>query len=554
MNKLRKIWSVLSASERYAVSTAAAIFIFAFVLNNILMAWERSIDAPLAGGNYKEGIIGQPTFINPVISGTNDADRDLIRLIFSNVIDLSESANASENGRIWTVRLKENLFWHDGEPLTSDDIIFTINSIQDPDSNSPLFRTWQGVVAERVSSRELRLVTRTPYAFFENNLRELFIIPKHIFADVPPANFKLSDYNLKPLGSGPFQFVNFETRRDGFITHLALKRNEEYIGEMPLIENLILKFYSDEDRIINALNNRQIDGFGGIDPMNLNKIKIRHDLREISMPRYYAVFFNADSNPALNDKNVRLALRQATDKSVLVNNVLDGHGKVSHGPLLADMEGFGKDIYTETEFSIEKAAAILEAGGWLPDEEDEGIRARELKQGIVKLNFVIVVPQIDFLVKTAQILKDDWLKIGARLNVVMLDPRGIVSERIRARDYEMLMFGNILNSVPDLFSFWHSSEKYYPGLNLSLYDSRTADALLESIREDADPERRAGDLNALQSVIYNDAPAIFLYSPDYLYVSVPFLGGFDDSFITTPSHRFDRVEQWHTKSVRLLQF
>lgn len=547
LSNLEKIWSALSASERYAIYGAGAVLAVALMVNNFLIVRESSAEAPLAGGNYREGVIGQPTFINPVIAGTNDADRDLVRLIFSNVNDLAESVNVNENGKIWTIRLKENLVWHDGEPLTTDDVIFTIDSIQDPNSNSPLSRTWQGVVTERVSSRELRLLIKTPYAFFENNLSELFIIPKHIFGDVPPANFRLSDYNLKPIGNGPFKFVNFETRRDGFITEFSLKRNEEYFDERPLIENLIVKFYPDEDRIINAFNGRQIDGFGGLDPSKLNMVKIRHDLHQISMPRYYAVFFNANINPALNDKNVRLALNKATDKKILVENVLNGYGKIVSGPL----PPFN---FQEDEFSLEEAAAILEAGNWLPDEEDDGIRYKQLKASVVKLDFVLITPQIDFLAKTAQTLKDDWAKIGVRLNVALLDPRGIVSDRIQARDYEMLLFGNILNNAPDLFSFWHSSEKYFPGLNLSLYSNKTADALLESIRGNLNSEKRESDLTTLQSLIQNDAPAVFLYSPDYLYVSIPALGGFDEKFITTPAHRLDNIEKWHTKSIRILQF
>lgn len=547
LNNLKKIWSALSASERYMIYSAASILVAALIVNNLLIIRESSVEAPLAGGNYREGVMGQPTFINPVIAGSNDADRDLVRLIFSNVNDLAESVSVNENGKIWTIRLKENLVWHDGEPLTTDDVIFTVNSIQDRDSNSPLFRTWQGVVTERVSLRELRMLIRTPYAFFENNLDELFIIPKHIFNDVPPANFRLSDYNLKPIGSGPFKFVNFETRRDGFITEFALKRNEKYFDEKPLIENLVVKFYSDEDRVINAFNGRQIDGFGGLNPSKLNMVKIRYDLHQISMPRYYAVFFNTNINPALNDKNVRLALNKATDKKTLVENTFNGYGKIVSGPL----PPFN---FEEEEFSIEEAAAILEAGGWLPDKEDGGIRYKQLKDGIIKLDFVLITPQIDFLAKTAQALKYDWEKIGVRLNVLLLDPRGIVTDRIQARDYEMLLFGNILNNIPDLFSFWHSSEKYFPGLNLSLYSNKTADALLESIRGSLNPEKREGDLATLQSLIQNDAPAVFLYSPDYLYISIPALGGFDEKFITTPAHRLNNIEKWHTKSIRVLQF
>jgi peptide/nickel transport system substrate-binding protein len=366
--KFKKIWAAFYPSERYIFIGASLILCFSLILNYFLIASERTAKMPLPGGEYREGIIGQPTFINPLIAAS-DADRDIVSLIFSSVANLAESIKSDEDGKIWTIRLKENLYWHDGEPLTSDDVIFTIESIQDPDSNSPLFKMWQGVIAERVSVRELRLLIRTPYAFFDNNLNDLYIIPKHIFADVPPANFRLSDYNLKPIGSGPFKFKNFEKRRDGFITDFVLERNDGYFAEKPLIETMTLKFYTDENRLISAFNNRQIDGFGGVDPGNIAQIKIRRNLREIQMPRYYAIFFNAGANTALNDKNVRLALRHATDKETMLLNILDKHGTISNGPIPSYMEGYDPAIYPDNEFSLEKANEILEASGWLISED-----------------------------------------------------------------------------------------------------------------------------------------------------------------------------------------
>ncbi|MBI4119400.1 MAG: peptide ABC transporter substrate-binding protein [Parcubacteria group bacterium] len=552
MEKFRKIWAVFTAAEHYTFVGAAIVLIVALTLNFLSALQSRSAQMPIPGGEYREGIVGQPVFVNPIVAGANDADRDLVQLVFSNIKDLAESIKSDAEGRIWTVRLKENLVWQDGEPLTSDDVIYTIETVQDPDANSPLFQAWQGVIPERVSVQELRLLVRMPYAFFENNLEDLLVIPKHIFADVPPANFRLSDYNLRPIGSGPFKFVDYKKRKDGFVTDYMLEANEHYAGDQPLIKNMTLRFYSDTDRLITAFNNRQIDGFGGIDPQKLQQIRLRHDLFEISMPRYYAVFFNGNANASLREKNVRLALLSATDKAAMLKEIFDNRGDVMAGPISPHMDGYDPAAYPEESFSIETARQILESSGWKVG--DDGIRTKSVNKSIIRLEFNLVVPQIDFLVKTAELLKTNWERIGVKLNLIVMNPKDVTAGPIRNRDYEMILFGNILNSVPDLFSFWHSSQRYFPGLNLALYDNKTADALMESVRRKFDSAARAEDLSSLQSLIYQDTPAIFLYSPNYLYVSIPQLYGFNDKFITTPSQRFEDIERWYLKSVRILSF
>jgi len=202
----KKLFLSFTTRERIAfiVSSTATVISF-FVVAGILIA-RATTAVPMAGGQFTEGIVGQPEYINPVIADS-ETDLDLVKLIFSNVPDIADGIQASPDGKTWTVRLKNNLYWQDGQKLTSDDVIFTVQAIQDPDADSPSAQNFAGITVSRVSELEVQFNLASPYAFFDDTLQNLYVIPKHIYADIPPGNWRLSDYNLKPVGSGPYQIV-----------------------------------------------------------------------------------------------------------------------------------------------------------------------------------------------------------------------------------------------------------------------------------------------------------------------------------------------------------
>ncbi len=507
---LKKIISSFTRTERQIFLGAILVLLISALFLTSLTLGNKIEFLPKKGGQFQEGKIGQPIFINPLISA-NEADRDIASLIYSRLLDLSTDYQAEE-GTNYLVKLKQGLLWDDGQPLTSDDILFTIKIIQDPDSRSPLFQTWQGIIVERVSELQVRFIIRNPYVFFPDNLRHLPILPQHIFGKIPAANLKLSDYNLEPVGSGPYKFERFSKRKDGFITQYQLTVNENYSSQKPFIEKFIFKFYENEDDLIRAFNQREIDGFGGLNSEQIKNLSLSRNLRRLVMSNYYGVFFNQNINSNLKDKNIRLALAQAIDQKQIIQRVFNGEA----------MEVNQKIIATSTP----DFAAIKEKN----------------------LGFRLIVPQIDFLMKTAEIIKENWTALNVKLNLIVLNPSDIVNQVIRSRDYEMLLFGINPQNKEDLFSFWHSSQKFYPGLNLAIYGNPQADKLMEEIRQTNDPNERQIKLKALQAIINQDRPAVFLYSPKYLYVSTKDLQGFKEKFLNTPSDRFQNVENWYVKT------
>lgn len=551
MYKLIQLFKSFTKRERLTFFISLAVFAVSATILSITVFYQSTVAAPMEGGAYVEGIVGQPIAINPLIIGDNDTDRDLVALLFGTLFDLSENIKTDEAQKIWTVTLKPELKWSDGEPLTSSDVIFTIGIIQDPDTRSPQFATWQGVIAERISEREVRLILKNPYAFFLDNIKNLRIAPQHIFDNIPPQNFRLSDFNLKPMGSGPYKFVSFKKRSDGFIESYALTVNKYYAAGKPFIRNLAVRFFAEKSEAINAFNAKEIDGLGGVDQSDLINLKIHHRVFSVSRPRYYAIFFNQSLSLPLKEKDVRRALAAAVDKQKLVSDVLGGQGEIAPGPLPPTVTGYDSAIYSNEAFSPDTASSTLEKAGWKIGED--GVRTKTIQKNPIKLEFDLIVPEVKFLAETAKIIQEDWKKIGVNLNPIVLKPSEVTSAAIKPRNYQMLIFGNTLNKNPDSFSFWHSSQRFEPGLNLSLYGNKTVDALLESVRQDLDPAARQANLTKIQTIINDEKPAIFLYSPKYLYVTSKNLGGFTVESVAAPADRFQDISGWYLKTARVFR-
>ncbi len=549
--KIRQILNAFSKKERLTFFGSLALFIIATIYVSANFVRANTIFEPVAGGQYTEGKVGQPVFINPVIAST-DADSDIIELVFASINDLKDGDIDIENsGRVWKLRIKGDISWQDGSPITSDDIIFTIKAIQDPDANSSLFPDWQGVKTERVSSREIKLILSAPYVFFENTLINLRPIPKHIFGDIPFSNIRLSDYNLiDPVGSGPFKFYDLKKRRDGFITDYELVKNESYFNQNPYLDKFTFKFYTSEKDAINAFNGGAINGLGAVSYGNLDEITAPHKTEAVNMPRYYGIFFNQSVNPVLKDISVRKALDLAIDRERIIKDIFKEMAIPLIGPLAPGINGYSDNFFKQqNEFSADKAKDLLEASGWRISSDN----VRENSEKNARLEFSLILPEIPFIIDSAKMIREDWQKIGVKINLDIKPNDEIFSDTIKPRDYEMILFGNIYGKNPDLFSFWHSSQKFHPGLNLALYENKDVDFLINSIRTDFSADNRKEKMLQAQSLIKNGYPAIFLFSPPYIYIQSKSLNGFEEKILPLPSGRLENIENWYTKTERVFK-
>ncbi len=491
------------------------------------------------GGTYIEGIVGQPTTINPVLVSTNEIDKDLSILFFSGLTVLSSKISHDNAGKTWTVNLKPGIKWSDGESITSADVLFTINSIADIDLRSPLMNTWRGVVAEAITDTEIHFTLKTPYVFFEKNLENLRIIPKHIFGTIPAVNMRLSNYNLEPIGSGPYRFVRYEKRKDGFITDYYTEPNPFYANEHALLANLQFKFFTQNEEAHSAFTERTINGLPGIDAVKAKEWSETQNIIDIPAERYYAIFINQALHKALKNNVVRKALTLSIDRAQIVKQIFHQYARPIMNTSINEL--------AEPQ-EIRTAEKILDEDGWVLNEA--GIREKIIDKEKVRLEFDIVVPQIEFLVKTADTIKTMWSRIGVKLNLTHVDAQRIAEEILKTRTYQMVLFGNIIRNREDILPFWHSSERFYPGLNLALYENRAVDDLLEKTRIEFNPEKRALLLTKIYEYIQKDTPAIFLYSPNYLYATNKKILGWSEDTVTTSGDRFKQIEKWHLSTTR----
>ena len=549
---LKKIFAALTKKERitFVLALAGTIVSFAVVMGMVIAQTTKAV--PAAGGAYTEGMLGQPEYINPVIA-SSQADLDLVKMVYSNLSDISDSITPSPDLKTWDVRLKQGLTWQDGQQLTSDDVIFTVQSIQNPDANSPLFQSWQGVTVSRVSELEVQFTLANPYAFFGDTLDNLYILPKHLFADAPPGNWHLSDYNLKPVGSGPYQFVSYDRNSDGFISSYQLAAWNGTIEAHPLIKNFGFDFFNDENALVQSFNNGTIDGFGNVSPEDISQITRPDNMFAWRTSAYYAVFFNQSVNLGLQDPAVREALSAAIDRNGLVAAALGGNGSAAYGPIPQNARGYvAPSDGGPTTSSRDFAASLLDNAGWTITGSST-FRSKVIKKVTVPLVVNLTVPQIDFLAKTASYLRDAWQSIGVQVNILPDASNDIVDNLIPARNYESLLFGNVLGPSSDLYSFWDSSQDFAPGLNLSLYNNPSVDLLIERARRSLTSASTSQYLASAQAAIAADHPAVFLYSPDYMYVTNKNTQGIVTDLLIDPSDRFREIEGWYLDTARVLR-
>lgn len=558
----KKLPFLISPKERYFI---IALFV---LLAASLLTWHFSYQAkyttliPKHGGTYTEGIIGNPQYINPVLAQANDVDQDISELIFSGLMkynsqgklvpDLAQDYRIGEEGKIYEFDLRKNITWHDGKPFTADDVLFTINTIQDPDYRSPLISNWNGVKVEKVDDYTIRFTLDNPYAPFLNNAT-VQIIPKHIWKNVLPAEFLLAEANLKPVGTGPYKFEKFEKSKRGAIKTIHLAGYENYHLGRPYIKSVIFNFYVNEENLISAYNQGKVDGLGFLSAQNQTLLKRSQKLNiySLKLPRYFTVFFNQSQSKALSEKTVRLALNYATNKQEIIDQVLNGQGVAVYSPIPSGVFGHSSEI-KKYEFALEHANNLLEAADWTKNEQT-GIREKVLEQGEdpVPLEINLATTEWPELKNVANIIQQQWLKLGVQVNLKILSIAEIQQEYIRPREYQALLFGEVLGAEPDPFPFWHSSQKRDPGLNLSLYQNKEVDQLLKEARQISDPEQRKQEYEQFQKLVIEDAPVVFLYNPYYLYPVNKKVNGIEIKNIPTPSKRFSGIENWHIKTKRV---
>lgn len=557
---------LLGILERMGTFEKIVFLVFALLLaTSALLLMKRasdllSIEIPVNGGILREGAVGYPRYINPLLSIT-DTGKDLSNLVFSGLLktstdgslkpDLAKSYTVSDDGLHYTFILKDDIYFHDNTPLTAYDVEFTVRKVTDPILKSPKAVNWSGVTVKAIDAKTVEFTLKKPYAPFVENLT-LGILPSHIWKEVSSDAYLFSELNFSPIGSGPYKIEEIKRKASGLPTYYRLAPFKKYALGEPYISDLYIYFYGSEEEIILAYQNGEIDSINSISPTSASSIDSnRSVILKTPLPRSYAAFINQSQSKILADKGVREALRLSTPKQAIIEMVMLGFASPIESPLPESISALSKESQNDTE-GLEAGKMLLAKAGWTPD---AGTLIKKDTKGNTTstLSFSISTANVAELKATAELLKTTWQSLGAKVEVKIFDSADLEQTVIVPRQFDILLFGESTGRNVDLFPFWHSSERNFPGLNIVGYANSKADKYLADARATSDEGKRIELYRSFEKEIYADIPAIFLYSPDLIYVVPKRLKGISFSGITNASERFTDIEKWYMETESVWQ-
>ena len=512
-------------------------------------------EIPKNGGSFTEGVVGTARYINPVLA-FSDTDRDLSSLIYSGLLkakpdgtfvgDLASDYSISTDGKTYTFNIKKDAVFHDGSSVTADDVLFTIQKIQDPSLKSPKRANWDGVVVEKISDKIVKFTLRQAYIPFIENTT-LGILPKHIWKDAGVDEFAFSQFNIEPIGSGPYKILKIARNSSGVPGSITLESFNHYTLGTPHISSIRFNFYQNEKTLVDAYKNGDFESFHSISgDTALALEKTGSNIERYPLPQVFAVFFNQNHNPIFTHKEVRQALNIATDREAILNQTLHSFGTEATNPIPQGLARNSSISSTINQSGISEAQAILEKAGW--KKNSNGIYELKTKAKTETLAFTISTGDAPELKESTDIIKKQWETLGAKVDVNVFEMTDLNQTIIRPRKYDALFFGEVVGRELDLYAFWHSSQRHDPGLNISMYTNANVDKLLEDSRVINDSDKRDAIYLQIETEILNDTPAVFIYSPDFIYILPKEIRGFSIGKIVLPSDRFADIEKWYIET------
>jgi len=510
---------------------------------------------PAPGGIYTEGILGSYTDANPVYA-TGEVDQAVSRLIFAGLLkyndknqlsgDLAQSWYAQDDGKQYVVHLRPNLTWQDGQPLTANDVVFTFQVIQSPDAQSPLQSSWQGVTVTATDSQTVVFTLPNPLASFPYSLTT-GIIPQHLLGSIPMDQMRSAAFNTtKPVGAGPFVLKDLEVAGDTPQTReeqIALRPFRNYWAGRPLLDSFVVHAFTTQQLMLNSFKHQNINAMVGLSslPQNLAKDS---SVQAYQMPLTAGnyVFFKTSSG-VLADAKVRQALVQGADPSAIIGQLGYPTTPVDE-PLLRKQLAYDAK-YRQLGYDQAAAAKELTADGWIPGAN--GIRYKKN----LPLTFNLFAQDTTEYSMVTRRLAQEWQSLGVDVQVHLQSGTDL-QPTLESHSYDALLYGISIGVDPDVFVYWDSSQadiRAAGRLNFSEYKSSTADTALEAGRTRTDPTLRVIKYGPFLQSWQQDAPALGLYQPRFLYVTRGPVSGLSEHTINTDTGRYDNVQNWEIREI-----
>lgn len=510
--------------------------------------------APTTGGQYVEGLIGQPGRFNPLLDRGNQVDRDVNRLLFSSLFtfdsfgspvpDLVEAWGVSATGEVINIQLREDAVWHDGAPVTSRDVLFTIQLMRLEDAPIPPDERalWQAVEVILFDDHNFQFVLADSYSPFMDYL-DFGILPEHLLGGKDMTALVGDAFNLAPVGSGPYQFEELmltENRIEGVV----LAANPNYYGDGPFIEQVIFRYFDSTAAALEAYRAESIMGIGLVEDNALNDVLTEPTLSVYSgrLPQLGLVLLNLgnDATPYFQDGQVRRGLMMALNRPWMLDEAFGGQGVLASGPVLKGSWAYYGNV-AEAGFDSDGAAELLRDAGWtLPA---DGGAARE--QDGFRMDFELVYPDTDRHQLIAEMIQEYWAAIGVQVDLIPVAYDVLVSDYLEPRNYEAALVDLDMTGSPDPdpYSFWHQSQ-ITGGQNYSGWDDRRASEYLERARVTWFANERIRLYRNFQVHFGRELPALPLYSPVYNYAVSSVVQGVSIGALYDPADRFNRINEW----------
>ena len=549
----RKKWILFFISLIVFVVTA---FTLLYTLNERLL-----VGVPAHGGVHTEGVVGTPRFINPLLA-LSDADKDLTSLVYSGLMrrdpngnlipDLAQSYTVSPDGLTYTFVLKNNAYFQDNKKVTAADVVYTINAAKDPAIKSPKKVNWDGVTATATDNTTVVFTLKQRYASFLDNAT-IGILPAHLWQNLSSDQFGLSNMNVHPIGSGPFAVAKVNQDTSGIPSSYDLKPFARYVFGKPYLDRITLRFYANENNLVNAFKGGAVNAINSISSDSAKELaKDGYQIHTTILPRVFGLYFNNSQNPIFTDTNVATAIELAISKKDIVSNILNGYGTPIDSPIPPLLVGEvpGQNVADQ---NIEQANAILQNDAW--SKNAQGIWQKTSGKGkkahTATLTFSISTSDTPELKDAANMIKDELNGFGAQVDVKVFDIGTLNQSIIRPRNFEALFFGTIINHTSDLFAFWDSSQRTDPGLNIAMYASAKADKDLENAQGTLDIATQNKLYTDFEQQVEKDKPALFVYSPSFIYATNDNMEHVVLASIENASDRFSNVYQWYQNEERV---
>lgn len=536
------------------------IFVTGFVVGILLLGEQpqpvspSATPEPVQGGVYTEALVGSLMRLNPLLSTYNPPDREVGRLLFSGLLrfdsngapqaDLAESWGNSQDGTIFNFTLRENAKWHDGQPVTTDDVLFTLDLIRNGSDIIPvdLQDFWSDIEVVKLSDKVLQFRLPEAFAPFPDYLT-FGILPKHLLDGNSIDEMIDLNFNIQPVGSGPYRFVRVEAE-DGVISGVTLAAFEDYYGDKPYIEEIVFRYYPDASAAMQAYRDGKVQGIGQVTGEILADVLAEPQLALYTArrPEMTLILFNVKSPEAtfLQDANVRHALLTGLNRQNIVDRVLSGQAVVSDGPILPETWAYYNDL-KRVEYDPDAAKAMLKEAGFTFASDGEVVRKKE----DVALRFELLYPDDEQHQAIAEAVRSNWMALGVEATLQPVPYETLLSDRLETRDYQAALIDLNLSRLPDPdpYPFWDQAQAT-GGQNYTQWDNRVASEYLEQARVTVNMTERARYYRNFQIIFMQDLPALPLYYPVYTYAVDRDIQGVRVGPLFDTSDRFANVTEW----------